>query len=1022
MDINTGSILSAESNAVSLTSSLVDWDIRFPNGPVSNWTRAARVPGTAAANLIALKLFSEPWSSTRASSSIPSTRSASESLLPPPDIFTVGRDYYTIEYRVHVSLSRMDKVIRERRRQRERDETMKLVWVKFTGINYVCEAIEINGRDVRDEHAPTRGMWTKRCINVSEVIGNEDEFDVMVRVAPVENVGDCSHGGQGGDHSVAKDVSLQYVQGWDWMTAIADRNTGLWNDVLLFRTGPLRLDLLRIDYLVDESMESACISASVRVINGTNTRVEARFEAAITLLDVDKTDVFRNGVDAALNGIVLEAFEERCVQLPDVTLQKLKLWWPIGLGDANTYLYTVDVLVPGRDTDAHTEEYGCDAAGNDAPTWRQSHSFSSAFGVRTLASYIADGSGEGEGEGKPGGGRVFVVNGQRIFIRGVNFTISEGWMRLSAERYLAELRLLASSGVNMIRLWGGSNEATARRGALLLAAQQLGILIWFEFWITGDCNGRGIPPSKQAWPLDHALFLRNAIQDVGSDPAVANNSSIVLFCGGNEQQPDADIDASLRRAFGPERLERQSGAVYISGSLWDGFGSGKGAFDDGPYGINSPDRFYYHAQNGSGDTAHVKVGIAALPFQFGFNPEVGSVGVGNVEGLIDSLITANANGNNDDDPALEPPQWNGTTETWSEKFTLLKYIPYCDEEHDFAFAYGDWNGSGTARERLTKFCMRAQLVNWCQYKAIFEAFAANMWNPYCGVLLWKANNPWPGLRGSLYDYWLDANAGLFGVQCATQSPHVMLNLRTMHVLVVNTGPSALDNGFAAGVAVRLYAIDAARAYDEIRLSIGDGDVLPSMSVRDLGAIDRDRLLQDAVTFVRLELLPPARTRALDRSTNDVITRNLYWVHPTGDYSEFSQRLAKQMCSVDVRIACSVTTGVFDISVSHDSSAPCNAFFMRFQVLDETLVATTSCVGDTDDPCDADYVVVDCEKQRVRPSIFSSNYISLFPGEATHVTLDLRLARTTARDVRARQLTWSGWNVAASSLPLPSNSR
>ena len=355
---------------------------------------------------------------------------------------------------------------------------MKLVWVKFTGINYVCEAIEINGRDVRDEHAPTRGMWTKRCINVSEVIGNEDEFDVMVRVAPVENVGDCSHGGQGGDHSVAKDVSLQYVQGWDWMTAIADRNTGLWNDVLLFRTGPLRLDLLRIDYLVDESMESACISASVRVINGTNTRVEARFEAAITLLDVDKTDVFRNGVDAALNGIVLEAFEERCVQLPDVTLQKLKLWWPIGLGDANTYLYTVDVLVPGRDTDAHTEEYGCDAAGNDAPTWRQSHSFSSAFGVRTLASYIADGSGEGEGEGKPGGGRVFVVNGQRIFIRGVNFTISEGWMRLSAERYLAELRLLASSGVNMIRLWGGSNEATARRA------------------VSCNCSARQFPSSK----------------------------------------------------------------------------------------------------------------------------------------------------------------------------------------------------------------------------------------------------------------------------------------------------------------------------------------------------------------------------------------------------------------------------------------------------------------------------------------------------------------------------------------------
>lgn len=51
--------------------------------------------------------------------------------------------------------------------------------------------------------------------------------------------------------------------------------------------------------------------------------------------------------------------------------------------------------------------------------------------------------------------RLFKVNGQPIFIRGGNWILSDGLLRLSKKRYQADIKFHADMNFNMIRCWGG---------------------------------------------------------------------------------------------------------------------------------------------------------------------------------------------------------------------------------------------------------------------------------------------------------------------------------------------------------------------------------------------------------------------------------------------------------------------------------------------------------------------------------------------------------------------------------------
>ncbi|PKI74067.1 hypothetical protein CRG98_005545 [Punica granatum] len=392
----------------------------------------------------------------------------------------------------------------------------------------------------------------------------------------------------------------------------------------------------------------------------------------------------------------------------------------------------------------------------------ESDQWTHLFGFRKIESHIDNAT----------DGRLFKINGQPIFIRGGNWILSDGLLRLSAKRYRTDIKFHADMNFNMIRCWGGG---LAERPEFYHYCDMYGLLVWQEFWITGDVDGRGDPVSNPDGPLDHDLFMLCARDTV---KLLRNHASLALWVGGNEQVPPKDINEALKNDLqlhpyfetpsetdkSPEEpstaspkdpsLYLDGTRLYVQGSMWDGFANGKGDFTDGPYEIQYPESFFRDDF-----------------YKYGFNPEVGSVGM-----PVAATIRATMPPEGWRIPLFKKLPDGYTEEAPNPIWTYHKYIPYSkpSKVHDQIELYG------TPKD-LDDFCLKAQLVNYIQYRALLEGWTSRMWSKYTGVLIWKNQNPWTGLRGQFYDHLLDQTAGFFGCRCAAEPIHVQLNLATYSI-------------------------------------------------------------------------------------------------------------------------------------------------------------------------------------------------------------------------------------------------
>ncbi|WP_235524228.1 glycoside hydrolase family 2 TIM barrel-domain containing protein [Pedobacter sp. Hv1] len=729
------------------------------------------------------------------------------------DIYHTGNAYYT--YWFVKSFNQVAKA----------DEQ---IWLQFRGVNYKTE-IFLNGKKVNAQIH--EGMHLRQQYNITSLLAADGRNRLAVLVYPPDFPGD-PNGGQGGDGTIAKGLTTQYTAGWDWIQPIRDRNTGIWDKVTIEKTKAVNLQNPHVVTLVpgkrsvDGVQQPAMIKASAELINTSAKPVEG----TLVLTMAGKTTQTK---------VTLAANRNTEVQLPQLILQNPKLWWPNGYGEQNLYPVRLQFITSKGVSDEDNLNVGV----------RQ---IETAFNTHTQSMQTT-------------------INGQKIFIKGGNWIISDAMLRFSPQRYDAEIRFHKEMNLNLIRIWGG---AITERPEFYEACDKYGLLVFQDFWFSGDCNGRWYDPLKKEdqwarrkYPNDHQLVLTAAADQI---KMIRNHASLAYWCGGNEITPPDDILIPLR----DEILPKLDGTrTFIDFSNSDAMSVNTfGGNGDGPYNIQNPRSFWTNRT-------------------FPFNSEIGSVGTGDYESLKRFIPEANL---------IAPQHPNKVDSVWE----YHKYIGY--DQH-----IKPYNEAKNAED----FAQKAQLVNYNQYRALMEGFSAHMWDWYTGSIIWKTQNPWTALRGQMYDYYLDVNASLYGLRTGSEPLHIMLNPADSIITVVNNHFVAKRN-----LMVKATAYDmAGKAYflDQIFYEIDPTTVKKCFSIKN--AIEK--LHQKDGLFIQLALLD---------ENQKVLSENFYWLEDeNGNYAGL-QKMNKTKLSVQPTM---MGKNKLSVKLTAPSNQPV-AFFTRIALIDQ----------------------------------------------------------------------------------------
>lgn len=822
--------------------------ISVPSFSIGKWMPAT-VPGTVLTSLINNKLMPDPFYGMNNKKI--------------PDIYFSGKEFYTYWF------------VKDFKEMAPPDD--QEVWLHFRGVNYGCN-IFINGHKLNK--LLHQGMFLRQTYNISAFLSKTGMNRLAIIVYPPDPPGN-PNGGQGGDGEIARNVTNQYVAGWDWIQPVPDRNTGIWDKVSIKKTGVVSISNPHVITGVPGVRHPDARFQQPAVI-----KVSAELENASPKTVSGFLKFILKGGERSVR-VTLPPGSKREVKFPDYRLENPELWWPNGYGPQ--FLYSAKIYFQ-TDAKVISDQETLDIGVREISTTWNSVTRS----------------------------REVWVNGQPVFIKGGNWIVSDELLRFSPERYDAEVRFHRDMNLNLIRVWGG---ALTERPEFYNACDKYGILVFQDFWNSGDCNGRWTDPRKKEdqwtrrqYPDDHGLFLASVADQV---KMIRNHPSLAFWCGGNEITPPDDILHVMKDSIMPA-LDGTRYFFDYSNSDSMSFNS-LGGNGDGPYGVQPIKRFWAERT-------------------FPFNSEVGSVGLGDYESLERFLPPEN----------LQPPQYPGKPDSvWA----FHKYIGY----DSTIYAYGPVKD-------LRDFALKAQLVNYDQYRALMEGYSSHIWEWYTGSIIWKTQNPWTALRGQMYDYYLDVNAGLYGLHHGGEPLHVMFDPAEGMVMIVNNGFRFRRNMM---LEVKTYDMKGkekllTQVYEEIGPS----------TVRKYVNIGRQLSRLGKMEGIFLSL------RLVDKQKQP-ISENFYWLPDSaGNYSGL-QHIAPAKLNIEAR---QTGPGKISVTLSNAADHPV-AFFNRISLIDPR------------------------SGKRILPVFYSDNYVSVVPGGSKTIILEYQSSNGVIPLVSVK-----GWNV------------
>jgi len=319
--------------------------------------------------------------------------------------------------------------------------------------------------------------------------------------------------------------------GWDIMPRVV--SAGLWRDVRLEVNPEIRF---RSVYLATTSVAPA----------GRSAQVVVRWDIATADWLADTWSVRLTVASEESQTVVCE---KRFPVLSshghaECHLENIDLWWPRGVGEAALYDVWLELI---------------DEQGRVRAEWKTRQGFRTVRLERTECTNV-------DGEGAFG----FVVNGEKVFIKGTNWVPLDAFHSRDAARLEETLDLVVDLNCNMIRCWGGSVYETE---AFFRRCDKEGVMVWQDFAF-----------ACALYPQTPEFYEKVRREAEVIIPLLRNHPSLVLWAGNNEidafylfAKPTCDPNVDdrisrevLRSACGrldPWRDYLPS-SPYISPELW----------------------------------------------------------------------------------------------------------------------------------------------------------------------------------------------------------------------------------------------------------------------------------------------------------------------------------------------------------------------------------------------------------------------------------------------------------------------
>ena len=219
------------------------------------------------------------------------------------------------------------------------------VWLELDGVMQHAE-IWLNGTKIGDVTNP----FVRGSFDITAALKPAGEQVLALRLNPMAHPGSpTDKGSDGGAFPNSGKLYLDSptylsISGWDWMPAVRDRGTGIWDHVRLRATGPALIGDPHVLTTLSSDHKTADVTITVPVRNSGTAPIPVTVQASF------------DGVKLAKAVTVAPGTTE--VVLGTHQLANPKLWWPNGYGDPYLHELTLTATTGGAESDRRTTHFG----------------------------------------------------------------------------------------------------------------------------------------------------------------------------------------------------------------------------------------------------------------------------------------------------------------------------------------------------------------------------------------------------------------------------------------------------------------------------------------------------------------------------------------------------------------------------------------------------------------------------------------------------------------------------------------